>query len=243
MSKTAAILGAGWVGTALAESLIEQGFTIHLSRRVLRNDLKKAKHFCIDLTQRSNFEDFLNVEILFICIPSKKKAEFENLIKSINRSPIKRVIYLSSTGVYRNPKHPFWEIENLLSNDIKVPVITLRLGGLVGYNREPGNFFQPQKPIPRPNHPVNLIHRDDVIGILLKILNFNFNENYTLDAVADLHPNRLEYYQKRQQLVGNAISPGAEPSDREVISISNQRIKQLLDYEFIFGDLNFPFQN
>ena len=243
MTKAIGILGAGWVGKAFAEALIDQGFSVHVSRRTFKDDLKSARHFLINLAENSALKDFLNVETLFICIPSKNSVEFENLIEEINRSSIKRVIYLSSTGVYRDSKHPLIEIENMLLKDINCPVFVVRLGGLVGYNREPGKFFKNQKPIPRPNHPVNLIHRDDVIGILLKLAELKFNKNYTLDAVADLHPNRLEYYQNRQKLLGSSISPGGMPSDREALRISNEQIKQLLAYEFIYGDLIFPFQN
>jgi len=62
-----------------------------------------------------------------------------------------------------------------------------------------------RKNIENPNAPINLIHQDDCIGIILEILhtpevsgqNDKLEWNETYNAVAPFHPSRKEYYTQK----------------------------------------------
>lgn len=110
------ILGCGWLGFPLAQTLLEKGFVVKGS--TTSDDklsfLKNAgiSAFKISLSEdkiEGNIADFLKAsEILIIDIPPKlRKAESEsfvakiqNLIPFIEKSSVKNVIFISSTSVY-----------------------------------------------------------------------------------------------------------------------------------------------
>lgn len=64
------------------------------------------------------------------------------------------------------------------------PVNRPRLAGLVGPSRHPGRWLAGKTGLPGGNAPVNLVHQDDVIGILLRVL-----ENNMLGDVFDVCAN------------------------------------------------------
>jgi hypothetical protein len=61
----------------------------------------------------------------------------------------------------------------------------LRFGGLIGEDRNPYIFWLVVKP-DKPNAPVNLIHQEDCIGIILKIIQTNTWEKP--NASTPFHP-------------------------------------------------------
>ena len=66
--------------------------------------------------------------------------------------------------------NPLQTIENLFWNNIKFETTIVRLGGLIGYSRNPGRFFNNKKLVSNPDSKVNLIHRDDCINIIEQIV-------------------------------------------------------------------------
>ena len=153
------ILGCGWLGFPLAKKLIEIGFEVKGSTTsenklaVLKSN--KIAPYLLELTENkisACISDFLNdSDILIIDIPpglrkiteatSEKTfvAKIENLIPFIEKSTIKKVLFISSTSVYADTApistvteesvlHPdtesgkqLVEVENLLrNNSIKI---------------------------------------------------------------------------------------------------------------------------
>ena len=114
--KQISILGCGWLGLPLAQSLIANGFEVKGSTTSedKLSVLKTAgmEPFKIALSEDKiggDLEEFLNTsEILIIDIPPKlRKADSEsfvekikNLIPFIEKSSIKNVVFISSTSVY-----------------------------------------------------------------------------------------------------------------------------------------------
>jgi NAD dependent epimerase/dehydratase family enzyme len=72
----------------------------------------------------------------------------------------------------------------------------VRFGGLIGEDRHPVKFLSGRKNVEQPDSPVNLIHQNDCIGILLTLIE---KEIYgeVFNAVAPSHPTRKTYYTKR----------------------------------------------
>ena len=211
MKQHISVFGCGWLGEPLAYSFIQKGFLVNGSTtseskiNILAS--KKINPFLIQLENlTSAIEPFLIAEILVVNIPSKNVEGFKNLIPFIEKSTIQKVIFISSTSVYENSKEiiteksplkacPLAEIENLFLSNTHFETTVIRFSGLLGYNRKPGNFFKNGKIIPNPNGVVNMIHQNDCISIIEHIIQQNcWNE--ILNACADTHPKRRDFYTK-----------------------------------------------
>tara|TARA_B100001778_G_C18593028_1_gene633209 strand:- start:1967 stop:2533 length:567 start_codon:yes stop_codon:yes gene_type:complete len=130
------------------------------------------------------------------------------LVEITKKESIKNVIYLSSISVYGSSNrlldektkcNPISEsaikilsVEKILNNG-PFKTINIRLGGLIGNNIHPINSIS-GKEFNKGDQFINLIHIDDVIGIILKILDRFPNENNTYNAVSPFHPLKKDYY-------------------------------------------------
>jgi nucleoside-diphosphate-sugar epimerase len=112
----------------------------------------------------------------------------------------------------------------------------LRFGGLFGYDRKPGNFFPKGRIIDNPGGFVNMIHRDDCIRIIERIIAKNI-WNETFNGCADTHPTRREFYTKAALNLGYEVPTFNETGSGEYKIISNQKLKTMLEYEFKYPDL------
>ena len=187
-SKTISILGSGWLGLPLAEHFVTTGNSVKASTtsesRLSELTSIKLEPFIIDIARMpSNIQTFLQSNVLIINIPSKNIDGFSNLIKEIDKSEIEKIIFVSSTSVYEDINKtisesdgeeselsPLLRIENLFRNSGKIKTTIVRFGGLIGYSRNPGMFFSKGRPVHNPDSNVNLIHRDDCIGIISQIV-------------------------------------------------------------------------
>ena len=93
------------MGKPLAEYFIKNGRKVNGTtttpiKIVSLNEIK-INPFVIDINKRNNdFKSFLKTKLLVISIPSKNIEDFEYLISEIEKSTIKKIIFISSTSVY-----------------------------------------------------------------------------------------------------------------------------------------------
>lgn len=265
MSKTIGILGCGWLGLPLAVSLVESGCEVRGSttsdKKIPELQALGIKPFLIRLYENriEGDEDvFLSgVSILIINVPPKlRKNNKENygrkmklLHRSIKRSNVRKVIFVSSTSVYGDiggviteatPTHPNTEsgkqltaTERLFQNDTDLESTIVRFGGLIGPNRHPVYHLAGRKELQNGNDPVNLIHLEDCIRILKTII----EENYwgeVFNGVYPHHPTKKDYYHTEAQ------QRGLIPPEYDLTSTSNGKFihsKNLITVK------NFVFQN
>ncbi|HAH54353.1 MAG TPA: NAD(P)-dependent oxidoreductase [Flavobacterium sp.] len=173
-----------------------------------------------------NLTAFLeNAKILIIDIPPKLRGsekenfvlKIKNIIPAIEKSTVENVIFISSTSVYGennllvteetalNPDtesgKQLMETEQLLQSNTNFKTTILRFGGLIGEDRHPVHFLAGRTHIENPNAPINLIHQEDCIGIIMAIIDqiqikcWNRNEDF--NAVTPFHPSRKEYYTQK----------------------------------------------
>ena len=180
--------------------------------------------FLITLSENKttgNVTDFLeNSEILIIDIPPKLRgsekenfvAKIKNVIPFIENSSVKNVLFISSTSVFNDddafvtektiPKpatesgKQLLQTEQLLQNNNHFKTTVLRFGGLISEDRHPIHFLAGRKNIDQPNAPINLIHKDDCVGIIEKIIATN-SWDEIFNAVAPSHPSRETYYTQK----------------------------------------------
>ena len=252
MKNNISILGCGWLGFPLALTLTKKGCSIKgsITSEIKVEKLKSngVQPFIINLSNRENeFEKFLNSEVLIIAIPSKNIADFKNLISHIENSKIKTILFISSTSVYPNSnsivtenslikKNPLSEIELLFKTNTNFKSTILRFGGLIGYDRKPGNFFKNGKAINYPDAFVNLIHRDDCIQIIKEIIAKNIWDK-TLNACADTHPKKRDFYAKEFKKEGRNNPTFNELASNEYKIINSDQLKSILNYNFLYSDL------
>ncbi|MBU0476026.1 MAG: SDR family NAD(P)-dependent oxidoreductase [Bacteroidetes bacterium] len=253
-NKTISILGSGWLGFPLAEYLILQGNYVNISttseKRIPELALLNAKPFKININSLSNnIQKFLESDILIINIPSKDIDGFIKLLDEIEISQIEKVIFISSTSVYEDcnktiiesdgmemQTHPLIVIENIFRNSNKFKTTILRFGGLIGYTRHPGRFFANGSTIANPNSFVNLIHRDDCIGIINQIILQEVWDE-TFNCCADTHPTKREFYTQVIKSIGFPEPKFVDSSSNSFKIISNSKVKERLNYVFLHPDL------
>ncbi|MBC7923370.1 MAG: SDR family oxidoreductase [Ferruginibacter sp.] len=226
--------------------------------------------FLLHLDPEPNGEglaDFLSADVLVLNVPPKVEArgadfhprQIRFLMDSLLGSAIRRVIYISATSVYPDLNREVTEEEALPqpgSNRVllqaeallrslspRVETTVLRCGGLMGYDRIPGKYFAGRKALPTGAVPVNLVHRDDVVGAVEAVIEREkWGETYNL--VAPLHPTRQEVYLR------NAADLGFEPPEftptgnQPFKIVAVRKLQQELAYVFRYPDpLNFSFTN
>ena len=257
------ILGCGWLGFPLAKSLVEKGFSVKGST-TSENKLSILSSagilpYLISVTENEivgEFNAFLeNSEILIIDIPPKLRGGFsesfvskiKNLIPFIEKSAVKKVIFVSSTSVYADSNSEITEntqpqpetesgkqlleAERLLLSNSNFQTSIVRFGGLIGEDRHPIYFLAGKKNIENPDAPINFIHQKDCIGIIEAII---FKGIYAeiFNAVTPFHPTRKDYYtQKAMEL--KLPLPEFETSKPSVGKlILSEKIENILSYQF-----------
>ncbi|MCF6204481.1 MAG: hypothetical protein L3J59_12585 [Methylococcaceae bacterium] len=210
----------------------------------------KVSPFVINIgSLSSNIQTFLQADILIINIPVKNRDYFEFLLKEIEKSKIKKVLYVSSTSVYGDEscvisesdgleltESPLYKIETLLRESKKFKITVVRFGGLIGYKRNPGKFFSQGKLVQNPDANVNLIHRDDCIGIISQIIEQQV-WGQEFNCCTDTHPTKKQFYTKVSNDIGFPAPNFANPKEKVFKVISNTKVKNVLNYEFLHKDL------
>jgi nucleoside-diphosphate-sugar epimerase len=217
MKEKITIIGGGWIGIPLAESLYKEGFDLVMSsRKVDKQVFIKNKGWSpIGLEFTEAFVSInlldnksLKTDVLIIGLPPTGFVNYPAIISSLLASfPSKtQVIFLSSTSVYldtigllneaspRKINHPLVQAEEHVLKQKKYCV--LRLGGLIGPGRHPINqLIKKEMPISDGETPVNLIHQADVIRAVSMVINQKITGE-TFNLCSPEHPTRKVYYNK-----------------------------------------------
>lgn len=196
-----------------------------------------------------------NSQILVIDIPPKLRSsenesfvsKIKNVIPFIEKSVIENVIFISSTSVYGednliiteetelNPDtesgKQLVQVEQILKSNPNFKTTVLRFGGLIGEDRHPIKFLAGKTNIENPKAPINLIHLEDCIGIIQKIITLDcWNE--TFNATAPFHPSRQKYYTQKALEFNLALPEFNLESLTFGKTILSDKVQTLLAYSF-----------
>lgn len=247
-------MGSGWLGLPLGEHFVLMGHHVKASTtsesRLSELSSLKVEPFLVDIGKlSSNLQTFLQANVLIINIPSKNVDGFINLIKEIEKSEIENILFVSSTSVYQDMNKtisesdgeesttsPFFIIENLFRNSKKFNTTIVRFGGLIGYSRHPGRFFSKGRLVHNPDSHVNLIHRDDCIEIISRIIEKEV-WGEVFNCCADTHPTKREFYTQAAKSIGLPAPDFKNSGTKSFKIISNEKVKRILKYEFLHPDL------
>lgn len=238
----------------MAKRFVRQGYRLKISTRTpdrlptLAALPSEAR--IVDISKPlDDIDAFLQATTLVINITSKDIDGFERLLRKIETSGIEAVLFVSSTSVYpdnckvvsetageESPDHPLVIIENLFRKSGQFQTTVVRFAGLIGGSRHPGRFFRGGNTVKNPDAGVNLIHRDDCIEILYRIV-ANDLWGETLNACADTHPSKREFYSQAAKMAGVPLPDFGVSDDRALKIVDNRKLKRMLGYEFIHPDL------
>ncbi len=209
--------------------------------------LKETDVLIIDIPPGLRRESSTSNEITFV-------NKIKNLIPYIEKSGIQKVIFVSSTSVYGDcfpiveiteeiKPNPDTEsgiqlaiVEALLQSNLNFKTTVIRFGGLLGEDRHPAKFLAGRTNVENPDAPVNLIQREDCIGIIEKILrqvqHDNWEWNQTFNAVSPQHPKRKAYYHKKTEILNLPLPTFAKNSESKGKMISSKKVETILGYSF-----------
>jgi len=262
--KIVAILGCGWLGLPLAKAMLANEMKVYgstTSESKLEGFAKEGiQPYLISLNENSvegAIKAFLqSADTLIIDIPPKAKSgedftrKMQALIPHIETSGIGQVLFVSSISVYGSNQgevteeaqpdpdtesgRQLLETEQLLHSNSHFKTTILRFGGLVGGERHPVYHLAGRENLSDPDAPINLIHRDDCIGIILEIIKKN-TWGETFNATAPFHPTRKTFYTQKAAKMGLAL-PVFVPGGRGGKLVGTCKVEESLGYRYSVTD-------
>jgi len=273
VKKTITILGCGWLGLPLANRLMVEGYTVRGSTTtvsklplLLQRGID-AYHLLLNPEPMDDLVPLLQADTIVVNIPPKAgklgddfhPQQIRHLMEAIRQSTVKQVIYVSSTSVYPEKSVVADENAVLSPEQSAVPALVraeafmqeldperavtiLRCGGLMGYDRRPGKYVA-RRTVDSGAVPVNYLHRDDAVGILLALI--KQQQAGVFNAVAPEHPNREAVYRKNCADHGYELPVFVQPQEPVPYKVvSAARLTRVIDYHFQYPDpLTFNYGN
>ena len=261
--QTISILGCGWLGFPLGKFLVQKGFSVKGSTTAPEKlQLLKENRiipFLLNFPQTpsAQFQEFFDADILFLNVPFKRalpdaqiyRQQIQSIVSCVQNSHVKRVIFASSTSIYpetngvvdettgfdqANPRAVVLAgIEEMLLANKNFCTTILRFAGLFGSDRGIGSFFKKIRREKLSNAPVNLIHREDCIQIVDRIIQQDISGEI-FNACCDAHPLRKDLYERFLSADCLKSVEFVPPQERSYKIVSNQKLKQMLSYRFIY---------
>ncbi|PVY42515.1 SDR family oxidoreductase [Pontibacter virosus] len=203
-------------------------------------------------------KDFLQAEVLVLNIPPKLRSDggesylqqMAVLRKALLASPVGRVLFVSSTSVYLelnrivteedtsftdevDPENTLLKAERMFQDSENWVCTVVRFGGLVGGDRQPGRFLAGKQDLPNGDAPVNMIHLEDCLNILQRIIaQEKWGQVY--NACADEHPSRRDFYEAAAKALDLTIPTFKDMEETHFKLISSQKLKDDLAYVFSY---------
>ena len=266
--KRISILGCGWLGLPLARFFAGKGYRVKGSTTsegkvdALRVAGVEPFRIVIGDSVEGDLKPFLDSDILIVNIPPQRREDIVEfhvgqislLIDAILDSPVKHVLFVSSTSVYPALGREVVEddafdpdaadtpvgrallyVEEMLRSESAFSTTVVRFSGLIGPGRNPVDFMQRMKEIADPDQPVNLIHLDDCVQIIAEIIRREL-WGEVFNASSPGHPTRKEFYAAAAESHGVALLPLATSAGHPFKTISSARLEKLLGYSFQHPD-------
>lgn len=252
MGCSISILGSGWLGLPLAMHFQQAGYDVKASttsphKLSTIGDMGIEPYLINIESHQPPSSAFFGADVLIINITSKNIQAFKSLSDAIQHHSIEKVVLISSTSVYDSHSQPITEetptndsvlsqIEHLFLHNNAFKTTVVRMGGLFGYDRQPGRFFRNGRTIEEPDAVVNYIHRDDCIKLIKQIIAKQM-WGEVFNGVTDSHPTKQEFYTYMAQQIGADDPIFGEQTSQPTKWVSNQKVKLMLGFQFIHADL------
>lgn len=259
MAKTVSILGCGWLGTALGRQLITKGYSVKGSAATnesyIKIEVSGIQAYFIRIEPESviiDYNNFFNTDVLVIALPPRIDDVVDNYPKQIGQiaqlisaTKVEKVIFVSSTSVYQpwngvvregDEGYPskangkaLLRAEKILQALPGTKTTVVRLGGLIGYDRNPARFVAGKNNVAG-DTPVNLIHRDDAVQIIQTLIEKEVWDE-VFNACSPQHPSKREFYTKAVAISGLPV-PRFSHSPENYKIVNSDKLVSRLGYTF-----------
>lgn len=220
--KQVCILGAGWLGLDFVKNLERNDlFKVYYTKRNALDLHLNAVFESFEVGQQ--LPEFVNnqLDFLFLTI-SPGQVDFAELSMMLGQlkkrlSDECTLIFTSTIGVYQDVDEVVTEESNYLKLDSKhvmfecelqklfsSQLIILRLGGLIDSKRHPVYYLSKKKEVENGQHPINLVHKDEILNFFDCILNENVPFGI-YNLVNPSHPCKEQYYSDCAKQLGLPI--------------------------------------
>lgn len=204
--------------------------------------------------------EFFDSHILLINIPPSRRQEdvdeyypkqISELIKMAVDSPLKKILFVGSTSVYPNTNDEVTEdeaggdislsgkallkAEQILHNQNRFQVNILRFCGLYNQDRNPGRFLAGKNLNSSGKDRVNLIHQEDCIRIIMKMIEKDYWGD-TYNACSDVHHEKEIFYPEATKKMGLEAPSFNHNASQSYKIVNCDKLKRKLDYEFVYPD-------
>ncbi len=211
------------------------------------------------IVQARDIKGFMDSELIIINIPPGTRTrsalfhieQMQNLLPHLEKSSAKNIIYISSTSVYPDLNREVKEedvtevsqaenktlatAEKMIREIPGKQTTILRCGGLTGYDRLLIRHFAGRKNLTIGEEPLNLIHRDDVIGIIEAIIEQGkWGETYNI--CSPLHPLKKDFYKELADRFGYDQPEFIAPEKQLFKIVSTSKLSSELNYTFKYPD-------
>ncbi|OOG69352.1 NAD(P)-binding domain-containing protein [Algoriphagus sp. A40] len=262
---TISIIGLGWIGEPLAANFKEKGHQVKGSttsaekqEKLIAKGIDSIRFSLNPHPEGIGFNALFQSEILVLNIPPRTRSgdgifhleQLKYLRSLLDRSPVRKVIFVSSTGVYpevdsaeeymedfpisveNTGNDTLFRAEQRMNSDRNYDLTIVRFGGLLGDDRIPGKYFSGKENVAGHTR-VNFIHKQDAVRMLAWIIEKEL-WNETFNGVAPVHPLRRNIYEKNAADLG--IAPPAsyqnEPDGMDRLISSAKLLKTGFEFEF-----------
>jgi len=205
-----------------------------------------------------DLKKLLDADTVLLNIPpsgANTKEEFVLKSKSIIdlalESEVEHFLFISSTGVFANRQGTvdektaptpergngkyLAELESHIADANFLNKHIIRPGGLVGGERHPIFFLAGRNNLSGRDHPVNLVHRKDLVNLTQAIINQRPEQTF-FHAVAPDHPAKGTYYKKAAEYfhLQQPIFSDDSSSGKKVLS---KLSAESLNFNYQYADL------
>lgn len=258
------IIGCGWLGKALANYLLTNQYQVKVTVRTpeKQQTLKQAGFDSVIFSVPTPVgcqQGIFQQDILVIAItPGFKRGckdyadNIQEIVLQAQAGQVKKIILISSTGIYQGLNGQVDELTPLVLADEKSKILAeaekavinfsgqgkvLRLAGLVAEDRKPGKFLAGKVGLAGGNSSVNLIHRLDCIGLIYKLITLDLEQKIFV-GVSETKATKVEFYQAAAKVL--ALTPptfeqaAVEQDNRHVVG---EQTRKWLNYHYQFNDL------
>jgi nucleoside-diphosphate-sugar epimerase len=239
------IIGYGWLGKLLAPDLTAAGHRVYVTSRSQHNLASLPAGIegrLLDLHQQSaanstEFFDILSDAIVLCAVAPGRQSDGSDYVRALQQLNMlllqansRAVVHFSSSGIYSGLEGEVDEKSALMLHLPRVQMlaaaeialqqfqccITLRLAGLMGPGRHPGNWLA-NKTLPDPDAPVNVVHAADIIAAIQLMLAQPSLSSACYNLSCPVITSRRHFYQAACLMTGSELAfPSHTASQRRV---------------------------
>lgn len=264
--SSVAIIGCGWLGQALATHLLAKNYQV-VGTSQSSDTLNKisvlgatAEQLVLPLAENDDkpYQCF-NCDFLVIAIPPQLRygntgyaERISQIVERAKKGKVKQLILINSTAIYgglsgdvnedavldlSQPKVKVLQQAEAFVLDSDLQAVSLRVAGLVGPNRLPGNFFKQGRQLKEPCAYVNLIHQIDIVAIIANVIAAEKVEGI-YNVSSDMKMSKQAFYQQAALSLGNPQPQfKIDTSNSTGKFIVSKKVREVLSYQFKYDNL------